>query len=167
MRIFFAFFVLGCGSCGWKFLLLLLMLVLQEWCHSYQYFASFTNNFTQHLFLSLSMVESLTNEDVIRWLAAVTSTTAKCWVENPETVKESGFMTTKTYTTYRVLLKASDGELAACRHRFSDFETLRGMWIIEVCFVDWLIACCDVLCCVVLLLIHFLIPWLLHEKQCD
>lgn len=71
------------------------------------------------------MVESLTNEDVTRWLSTVTSTNTKCWAENPETVKESGFMTTKTFTTYRILLKASDGELTACRHRFSDFDTLR------------------------------------------
>lgn len=71
------------------------------------------------------MVESLTNEDVSRWLSTVTSTNTKCWAENPETVKESGFMTTKTFTTYRILLKASDGELIACRHRFSDFDTLR------------------------------------------
>lgn len=74
------------------------------------------------------MVESLSNEDITRWLAAVTSTNAKCWVENPESMKESGFMSSKTYTTYRVLLKGSDGELTACRHRFSDFETLRGQW---------------------------------------
>lgn len=71
------------------------------------------------------MVEFLSNEDVTHWLQTVTSTTATCWVENPETVKESGFMTSTTFTTYRVLLKASDGELTACRHRFSDFEALR------------------------------------------
>mmetsp|Transcript_2291 Transcript_2291/g.4235 ORF Transcript_2291/g.4235 Transcript_2291/m.4235 type:complete len:596 (+) Transcript_2291:212-1999(+) len=71
------------------------------------------------------MVDSLTHEDVTRWLSTVTSTNTKCWAENPETVKESGFMTTKTFTTYRILLKASDGELIACRHRFSDFDTLR------------------------------------------
>jgi hypothetical protein len=73
------------------------------------------------------MVEALTSQDVKRWLSAVTSTDTKCWVENPETIKESGFMTTKTYTTYRVLLKSSDGELTACRHRFSEFEALRGL----------------------------------------
>lgn len=71
------------------------------------------------------MVESLTQEHVRHWLQSVMSTSAKCWVENPETVKESGFMKSKSFITYRVLLKASDGELIACRHRFSDFETLR------------------------------------------
>ncbi len=59
------------------------------------------------------------------WLNKVTSTSVKVWVENPEIVKESGFMGT-TYTTFRVLLKASDGELVGVRHRFSEFEQLRN-----------------------------------------
>jgi hypothetical protein len=72
------------------------------------------------------MVESLSNATVTQWLSAVTSTNTKCWAENPESVKEAGFMSSKSYTTYRVLLKASDGELTATRHRFSDFDVLRG-----------------------------------------
>ena len=73
------------------------------------------------------MVEAVTHQDVIRWLSVLSTTSVKCWVENPETMKETKFMKSITFTTYRVLLKGSDGELTACRHRFSDFETLRGI----------------------------------------
>lgn len=59
------------------------------------------------------------------WLAKVSSTDVRIWVENPETIKVSGLMG-KSYTTFRVLLKASDGELVGIRHRYSEFETLRN-----------------------------------------
>jgi hypothetical protein len=65
-------------------------------------------------------------ESIEEWLTQVTSSDYKVWVENPETVKESGFMG-KTYITFRVLLKSSDTELIAVRHRFSEFCSLRDI----------------------------------------
>ena len=64
------------------------------------------------------------------WLTSVSHSESKVWVENPETIKESGFMG-KTYTTFRVLLKSSDNELLTIRHRFSEFVSLRD--IFSVC----------------------------------
>lgn len=66
------------------------------------------------------------SESVEEWLSHITVSDFKVWVENPETMKESGFMG-KTYTTFRVLLKSSDTELIAVRHRFSEFVTLRDI----------------------------------------
>jgi hypothetical protein len=65
-------------------------------------------------------------QPVSDWITYVSGIDVKVWVENPETLKESGFMG-KTYVTFRVLLKASDGELVGVRHRFSEFDTLRGV----------------------------------------
>lgn len=58
------------------------------------------------------------------WIEREASTEIKVWVENPETVKDSGFMA-KTYTTFRVLLKVGNNELVGVRHRFSEFDSLR------------------------------------------
>lgn len=74
------------------------------------------------------------SESIEEWLTHVTSSDFKVWVENPETMKESGFMG-KTYTTFRVLLKSSDTELIAVRHRFSEFVTLRE--ILRVSFLSY------------------------------
>lgn len=60
------------------------------------------------------------------WVNNVSNIDVKVWVENPETLKESGLMG-KTYTTFRVLLKATDGELVGVRHRYSEFDSLRSM----------------------------------------
>lgn len=66
------------------------------------------------------------SETIEEWLTNITNSDYKIWVENPETIKESGFMS-KTYTTFRVLLKSSDNELIAIRHRFSEFVLLRDI----------------------------------------
>lgn len=66
------------------------------------------------------------NETIEEWLSLVTSSDYKVWVENPETIKESGFMG-KSYTTFRILLKSSESELIAIRHRFSEFVLLRDI----------------------------------------
>jgi hypothetical protein len=66
------------------------------------------------------------NESIEEWLAQVTTADYKVWVENPETQKESGFMG-KSFITFRVLLKSSDTELIAIRHRFSEFCQLRDI----------------------------------------
>lgn len=72
------------------------------------------------------------NESIEEWLTKVTCSDSKVWVENPETIKESGFMG-KSYTTFRVLLKSSESELIAIRHRFSEFVLLRD--ILRVFFI--------------------------------
>jgi hypothetical protein len=59
-----------------------------------------------------------------QWIEREAATEIKVWVENPETVKDSGFMA-KTYTTFRVLLKVGNNELVGVRHRFSEFDSLR------------------------------------------
>ena len=63
---------------------------------------------------------------VEEWITKVSTCDIKVWVENPETVKDSGFMA-KTYTTFRVLLKADGSELVGVRHRFSEFCSLRDV----------------------------------------
>mmetsp|Transcript_602 Transcript_602/g.1010 ORF Transcript_602/g.1010 Transcript_602/m.1010 type:complete len:542 (+) Transcript_602:52-1677(+) len=72
------------------------------------------------------MTSKITDETIQTWLHHVTNTDVKIWVENPETVKDSGFMA-KSYTTFRVLLKSSDSELIGVRHRFSEFCALRDV----------------------------------------
>ena len=50
----------------------------------------------------------------------------KVWCEDPETNKETKTFVTKTYLTYRVLLKQDGRDLVGVRHRYSEFETLRS-----------------------------------------
>lgn len=50
----------------------------------------------------------------------------KVWCEDPETNKEAKTFVTKTYLTYRVLLKQDGRDLIGVRHRYSEFETLRS-----------------------------------------
>jgi hypothetical protein len=68
----------------------------------------------------------MADQSIEEWLTQVTVSDYKIWVENPEIMKESGFMG-KSYTTFRVLLKSSDTELIAVRHRFSEFCLLRDI----------------------------------------
>lgn len=72
----------------------------------------------------------MTDSTVADWINYVSNVTVKVWVENPETLKEPGLMG-KSYTTFRVLLKSSDGILVGVRHRFSEFDTLRS--VLKVC----------------------------------
>jgi hypothetical protein len=73
-------------------------------------------------------------ESIEEWLTCVSSADYKVWVENPETIKESGFMG-KTYTTFRVVLKSPNTHLMTIRHRFSEFCTLRDILKVEALFV--------------------------------
>ena len=50
----------------------------------------------------------------------------KVWCEDPETNKETKTFVTKTYLTYRVLMKQDGRDLVGVRHRYSEFETLRS-----------------------------------------
>jgi hypothetical protein len=65
--------------------------------------------------------------DLDSWYTDAEETIIKIWVENPEILKEKTFMgaAQKSYTTFRVLMKSSTGELVGVRHRFSEFETIR------------------------------------------
>lgn len=61
------------------------------------------------------------------WYKSCEDDIIKIWVENPEIHTERKFLgtTQKQYTTFRVLMKSSSGELVGVRHRFSEFELLR------------------------------------------
>ena len=64
--------------------------------------------------------------DLESWFASCEETSVKIWVENPEILVEKKFgLKQKNYTTFRVLMKSSSGDLVGVRHRYSEFETLR------------------------------------------
>ena len=64
--------------------------------------------------------------DLDNWYRTNEETIVRVWIENPEILTEKKFMgVEKSFTTFRVLLKSSSGELVGVRHRFSEFETLR------------------------------------------
>jgi hypothetical protein len=64
--------------------------------------------------------------DLETWYAKCEETAVKIWVENPEILQEIKFgLQKKSYTTFRVLMKSSSGDLVGVRHRYSEFETLR------------------------------------------
>lgn len=66
-------------------------------------------------------------EDLEAWYTTCEQTSVKIWVENPEVLVEKTFLgaAKKSYTTFRVLMKSSSGEVVGVRHRYSEFETLR------------------------------------------
>jgi hypothetical protein len=68
----------------------------------------------------------MTSSDLETWYAQCEEVSVKIWVENPEVLSEKKFgLQKKNYTTFRVLMKSSSGELVGVRHRYSEFETLR------------------------------------------
>lgn len=78
----------------------------------------------------------MSDSEINDWLVRESLTEVKVWVENPETVKDSGFMA-KPYTTFRVLMKVNEGELVAVRHRYSEFDSLQSAlkvyYVLNVC----------------------------------
>ena len=63
------------------------------------------------------------------WLDTFHASDAKVWVEDPETNTEKvgGFLgISKSYITFRILLKCLGRDIIGVRHRFSEFETMRN-----------------------------------------
>lgn len=64
--------------------------------------------------------------DLDSWYVSCEDTSVKIWVENPEILVEKKFgLKQVNYTTFRVLMKSSSGDLVGVRHRYSEFESLR------------------------------------------
>jgi len=64
-------------------------------------------------------------EQVLSWISAQCGASMKveAWCEDPEMNK--GGLLTKSYLTYRMLLKRTGSDLIGVRHRYSEFEAVR------------------------------------------
>eukprot|EP01035_Chromulina_nebulosa_P020183 gene20183-26201_t len=62
-------------------------------------------------------------QELLEWLEISSKSTVKIWCEDPETNK--GGIVTKSYLTYRILLKQVGRDVIGIRHRYSEFESLR------------------------------------------
>lgn len=61
------------------------------------------------------------------WLHSFSIQNVQIWCEDPETnVEKFGGYGSKTYLTYRILLKQIGRDIIGVRHRYSEFETLRN-----------------------------------------
>jgi hypothetical protein len=58
------------------------------------------------------------------WLGNFSNQNVQIWCEDPETATTVGIMS-KTYLTYRILMKQIGRDVVGIRHRYSEFESLR------------------------------------------
>lgn len=63
-------------------------------------------------------------EQIREWLTTFSNQTVQIWCEDPETTTVPGVIT-KSYLTYRILMKQFGRDIVGIRHRYSEFEALR------------------------------------------
>lgn len=64
------------------------------------------------------------SQELRDWLEGFSNQSAQIWCEDPETSTTVGVIS-KTYLTYRILMKQVGRDVVGVRHRYSEFETLR------------------------------------------
>lgn len=64
------------------------------------------------------------SQELRDWLEGFSNQSAQIWCEDPETSTTVGVIS-KTYLTYRILMKQVGRDVVGVRHRYSEFEALR------------------------------------------
>src|SRR4051812_36207226 len=64
------------------------------------------------------------SQELKEWLEGFSSQSVQVWCEDPETSITAGVLS-KSYLTYRILMKQVGRDIVGVRHRYSEFEALR------------------------------------------